>query len=99
MKGDRICSRHFLESDIERYFEHNINGKLTQMLRDRPKLKNKAFPSQNLNIVLSAKKKLNLKRKADDVSKVSPVKKVKTATVRLNIVFTQEFHIFSYFTF
>lgn len=81
-KGDKICSKHFLESDIERYFEHNINGKITQMLRDRPRLKSKTIPTQNLHIVLSGKKMRALKRKNDESQK-SVAKKIKVCLLKL----------------
>lgn len=92
-KSDKICSRHFLETDIERYFEHNINGEITQMLRDRPRLKSKTIPTQNLHIVLSGKKKRTLKRKNDESQK-SVAKKVQVCLLKL---FSHKNHHFKFF--
>ncbi|XP_063704359.1 uncharacterized protein LOC134833831 [Culicoides brevitarsis] len=71
-KGDKLCHRHFQESDIERYFEHTINGETFQMLRDRPRLSKTAVPSLNLHIVLGEKD--STKRKDD---RQNPAKKKK----------------------
>lgn len=46
---DRVCERHFNVEDIQKTWDHIINGELHQLLRDKPKLKENAVPSLNLN--------------------------------------------------
>lgn len=84
--GDKICCRHFLESDIEKLWEHKINGETTQMVRDRPRLKKNVVPHRNLHIVLGEKKKKSEKRKADEQRKEALVKKIKAGMVHEEVI-------------
>uniref|UniRef100_A0A336LX97 CSON003114 protein n=1 Tax=Culicoides sonorensis TaxID=179676 RepID=A0A336LX97_CULSO len=68
-KQDRICDRHFREDEIEKYWEHNINGVITKMLKDRPKLKPDAVPSQNL-VCESTKDEFKTRKKRKIKSKI-----------------------------
>jgi hypothetical protein len=45
---DRVCERHFDESDIVQFWESNINGQVHLTPRDKPKLRENAIPSKNL---------------------------------------------------
>jgi hypothetical protein len=44
-KDDVVCSLHFKEEDIERYYTHVIDGQVVQIERGNPKLKKGAVPS------------------------------------------------------
>lgn len=45
---DRVCERHFQETDIIQFWEANINGQMHLTPRDKPKLRENAVPSLNL---------------------------------------------------
>ena len=47
-KTDKICSRHFLKEDIITTWDTHIQGKLVQLVRDKPRLKDSAVPGLNL---------------------------------------------------
>lgn len=47
-KNDRICERHFEESDVIQFWESNINGQVHLTPRDKPKLRDSAIPTKNL---------------------------------------------------
>jgi hypothetical protein len=42
---DVVCSLHFKEEDIERYYTHIIDGEVVQIERGNPKLRKDAVPS------------------------------------------------------
>jgi hypothetical protein len=44
-KDDVVCSLHFKEKDIERYYTHVIDGQVVQIERGNPKLREGAVPS------------------------------------------------------
>lgn len=48
-KTDKICSRHFLKEDIITTWDTQIQGKLVQLERDKPRLKDSAIPGLNLS--------------------------------------------------
>lgn len=41
---DRVCEQHFREEDILRYWEHNINGKIERIERNKQSLKPNSVP-------------------------------------------------------
>lgn len=45
---DRVCERHFNESDIVQFWESTINGQVHLTPRDKPKLRENAIPCKNL---------------------------------------------------
>lgn len=45
---DRVCERHFDETQILTHWEHIINGKVCQLKREKPKIKSNAVPYLNL---------------------------------------------------
>lgn len=47
-KHDRVCERHFEECMISSSWEANINGHVHVTPRDKPKLRENAFPCKNL---------------------------------------------------
>lgn len=47
-KHDRVCERHFEDNMISSSWEANINGHVHVTPRDKPKLRENAFPCKNL---------------------------------------------------
>lgn len=47
-ESDRICERHFDQSQIITHWDYMINGKLCKLERDKPKLESQAVPYLNL---------------------------------------------------
>jgi hypothetical protein len=47
-KLDKICELHFDPADIERVWEHTINGQKVLMERGKPRLKKFSTPTLNL---------------------------------------------------
>ena len=48
-KTDKVCCRHFLKEDIITTWDTQIQGKLVQLERDKPRLKDFAVPGLNLS--------------------------------------------------
>lgn len=48
--NDRICERHFTNDQILTHWEHIIDGKLVQLQREKPRLKDNAIPQLNLEV-------------------------------------------------
>jgi hypothetical protein len=44
-QDDVVCSLHFKEKDIDRYYTHIIDGQVVQIERGNPKLRKGAVPS------------------------------------------------------
>jgi hypothetical protein len=44
-EDDVVCSLHFKEKDVERYYTHIIDGQVVQIERGNPKLRKGAVPS------------------------------------------------------
>lgn len=76
---DRVCERHFKESDIIQFWEVNINGKVHLTPRDKPKLREDAIPTKNLPSkedfqLLSSPKLINdesLKKRSENIEILS----------------------------
>lgn len=54
---DRICERHFTKDQILTHWDHIIDGKLVQLGREKPRLKDSAIPQLNLEVRLSHTKR------------------------------------------
>lgn len=48
--NDRICERHFTKDQILTHWDHVIDGKLVQLEREKPRLKDNAIPLLNLEV-------------------------------------------------
>lgn len=48
--NDRICERHFTNDQILTHWDHVIDGKLVQLEREKPRLKDNAIPQLNLEV-------------------------------------------------
>lgn len=48
--NDRICERHFTKDQILTHWDHVIDGKLVQLEREKPRLKDNAIPQLNLEV-------------------------------------------------
>lgn len=73
---DRICERHFTKDQILTHWDHIIDGKLVQLGREKPRLKDNAIPQLNLEVRL-----LHTKRTRAQTSKKSKTIQVKQETV------------------
>lgn len=45
---DRVCERHFDKTQILTHWEHIIDGEVSQLKREKPRIKSNAVPYLNL---------------------------------------------------
>lgn len=83
---DRVCERHFLETDIIQYWEANINGQIHLTPRDKPKLRENAVPSLNLPSLEQFQPNTEIKKRHQRIEVLSnriitPIKRKENKTV------------------
>lgn len=66
--NDRICERHFTNDQILTHWDHVIDGKLVQLEREKPRLKDNAIPQLNLEVRHSHTKRTRASKKPTVVS-------------------------------